>query len=314
MGSCVVRQIDRKHAEAIKSEEDHSDAFRKGILSTKMSKPFLSQRYDTLDKTQLSTDQLIRLEIIQERIAVVTLLGSSDEALPWGTLLREHRLNSLSVQAVNSVLTTVLSNNDITALVVTAEGKFFCNGLDLKWLESNLETADRFQKDVEKLLARILCLPLPTIAAINGHFCAAGAMLGLAFDYRFQCERGLFFVPAVDLGLTYSPGMTSLMKCKTPVHMHNDMIVFATRYTPPDLERERIILNVVAADQLVNVAVNFALELTAKGRFHGPTYRQTLQQIKMNTYNETFTLLMDNQVHGMGFAQGSWDDMGKSKI
>jgi enoyl-CoA hydratase/carnithine racemase len=41
-----------------------------------------------------------------------------------------------------------------------------------------------------------------TVAAINGHFCAAGAMLGLAFDMRvMRTDKGMFFVPAVDLGL-----------------------------------------------------------------------------------------------------------------
>ena len=37
---------------------------------------------------------------------------------------------------------------------------------------------------------------MPTIAAISGHFCAAGGMMGLCFDYRIMSsDRGFFFIP-----------------------------------------------------------------------------------------------------------------------
>ena len=84
-------------------------------------------------------------------------------------------------------------------------------------------------------------------AAINGHFVAAGAMLGLAFDFRvtvsdsqgwphltlcpgIQGPRGLFFVPGIDIGLVYSPGMTALMTAKTPYKIQRDLIVLGKRF------------------------------------------------------------------------------------
>ena len=44
------------------------------------------------------------------------------------------------------------------------------------------------QKETEKSLAKIVTFPIPTIAMLNGHACAAGAMLALAFDYRVAFE------------------------------------------------------------------------------------------------------------------------------
>jgi enoyl-CoA hydratase/carnithine racemase len=73
-------------------------------------------------------------------------------------------------------------------------------------------------KLVDDLMAKILCFPVPTIAAINGHFCAAGGMMGLCFDYRIMnSEKGFFFVPGVDLGIVYSPFQTAMMMAKLPV-------------------------------------------------------------------------------------------------
>ena len=37
-------------------------------------------------------------------------------------------------------------------------------------------------------LRRVCCFPLPTVAAFKGHWCAAGGMMGLAFDFRVMAS------------------------------------------------------------------------------------------------------------------------------
>jgi enoyl-CoA hydratase/carnithine racemase len=60
-------------------------------------------------------------------------------------------------------------------VILTGDGKFFSNGLDLKWLESvsadgaGNEIIMQFSKGLEALIHRLLLFPLPTIAAINGN-------------------------------------------------------------------------------------------------------------------------------------------------
>ena len=39
---------------------------------------------------------------------------------------------------------------------------------------------------VDRMAFRMCCFPLPTIAALRGHWCAAGGMMGLALDFRFM--------------------------------------------------------------------------------------------------------------------------------
>ena len=96
--------------------------------------------------------------------------------------------------------------------------------------------------DGERLLARLLTFPLPTAAAINGHWVAWGCMLGLAFDYRVMREdRGFMFVPAVDIGAIYSTGFTELMRAKVSRNVLRDMITFAKRYSASDLVEEGVV-------------------------------------------------------------------------
>uniref|UniRef100_A0A7S2SPQ1 Uncharacterized protein n=1 Tax=Mucochytrium quahogii TaxID=96639 RepID=A0A7S2SPQ1_9STRA len=253
----------------------------------------------------------------QGGIATVRLRGGrkdEGDVFEWGTRVCEHRINPFMVQALNEALDAALCDPECVAVVVYGEGRFFCNGMDLNWIGKNQDLADKLQEDTEKLLARILCFEVPTIAAINGHFCAAGGMLGLAFDYRvMNSQNGLFFVPAVDLGLVYSPGMTCLMKAKTPTGMHNEMIVMGKRYSAKDLLEKAVINQTVPYSDVFATSLQYARQLTSGGRFRGNKYRDTMKRIKINTYSDTYSALC-NSSQGMGFKGGEWDAHGKSKL
>ena len=150
-------------------------------------------------------------------------------------------------------------------------------------------------------MARIVAFPLPTVAAIKGHFTAAGGMLGLSFDVRvMSSDRGYFFVPAIDLGLVYSPGMTSLMMNKTPFSMHRDMIQFAKRFSAADLLSAHVVEKAVPGVEVFDMAWSLAVGLKAKGK--NARYRDTMHKIKLNMYADTVRLLTDKDAfQGMGF-------------
>ena len=146
----------------------------------------------------------------------------------------------------------------------------------------------------------------------------AGAMLGLAFDFRIMNrDKGFFFVPGIDIGLFYSSGMTELIKAKTPVHMHRDVMVYGFRYTSAQLLREKVVTLVAPQSELLAKSIEFIETEVFKGkaeRFKGPTYRKTMQKIKQKTYAEAVKHLTAKRVEDMGFSEGTWDAEGKSKL
>jgi len=235
----------------------------------------------------------------------------------WNTRKYEHRINLEMIDGINHALDEVLDMDPpVSSLVFTGKGKFFCNGLDLLYIntiEHETNAQIQFQRSFERLLDRILTFPLYTIAAINGHACAGGAMLALAFDHRIIVKNPklLMFVPAVDLGLVYSKGMTLLMKERIPKHVLTQFLFLSKRFSVTELKRLVIVQDVVNENlNLVEYSCVVASKLCAD-KFSTQFKRDTLHRVKCITYEEIHTTLQnDNNMIEMGFTHGLWNSKG----
>jgi enoyl-CoA hydratase/carnithine racemase len=125
----------------------------------------------------------------------------------------ENRFSPDWLKQVHVLLDEVVASP--APLVTTATGKFYSNGLDLDYVMANPELLTDYVAQVQELLARVLTLPVPTIAAIPGHAFGAGAMLAMAHDWRLmRTGRGYFCFPEVDINIPFTPGMSALIQAK----------------------------------------------------------------------------------------------------
>merc|ERR1719384_522645 len=158
--------------------------------------------------------------------------------------------------------------------------------MDLPYISKNVADSTKVQTEAERLLSRILTFGTPTVAALNGHFAAAGAMLGLAFDVRVMPSdgKGLMFVPGIDIGLVYSPGMTELMKAKMPQPMWNEFVCFGRRFQCAELHQRGVVNEAPPGAELLAKALEVAQGLKSKGK--DQKTRDTLHGIKRNLYKD----------------------------
>jgi enoyl-CoA hydratase/carnithine racemase len=125
----------------------------------------------------------------------------------------ENRFSLDWMQQVHAHLDDVVNNP--APLVTIAAGKFYSNGLDLEWAVRNGDRMVEYVGRVQDLLARVLTLPVPTLAAVSGHAFGAGAMLAMAHDWRLmRADRGFFCFPEVDIKIPFTPGMAALVQAK----------------------------------------------------------------------------------------------------
>ncbi|MGN6741866.1 MAG: enoyl-CoA hydratase/isomerase family protein [Amnibacterium sp.] len=128
------------------------------------------------------------------------------------------------------------------ALVTLATGRFFSNGLVVELLADAA-----YLRRVERLLARVLALPMITVAAVQGHAFGGGAMLALTHDLRvMRADRGFWCLPETDLGLSFTPGMAALIRGRLAPQVANEAMVTSRRYGGTDAAHAGVVEEAVA--------------------------------------------------------------------
>ncbi len=190
----------------------------------------------------------------------------------------ENRFSSEFLSDVDQALTQIADSPEPAALMITATGKFFSNGLDLEWLQANSGEWNAHVSSVQSMFARVLTLPVPTVCAINGHCFAAGSMLALACDYRvMRTERGFFSLPAIDNHIPLAVGMTSLIQAKLSPRTSHDLMTTGWRYDASAALAAGIVDAICDADVLIDTACDMVAALAGKDR-------ATLGAIKSTMY------------------------------
>lgn len=197
----------------------------------------------------------------------------------------ENRFNPTWVAGVEDALVTVVNHDGPRALVTTATGKFWSNGLDLDWMGSHPDESPEFLDRVHNLFARVLAAGVPTIAAVQGHAFAAGAMLAIAHDrILMRRDRGYWCVPEVDLGLPFTPGMSALLQARMSTAAAHEAMTTGRRYTGPDAVQAGFVAATRDLDDIVDAAVEWAGE-------QAPRAGSTLGTIKERMYASTISVL-----------------------
>jgi enoyl-CoA hydratase/carnithine racemase len=177
----------------------------------------------------------------------------------------ENRLHPDLVEAVHAALDEVERTKGPCALVTTATGKFWSNGLDLDWLAADPSRYEPCLAGIHALFARVLTLPVVTVAALQGHTFAAGAMLSLAHDVRvMRADRGFWCLPEADLGLPFTPGMSALIQARLSPATAHEAMVTARRYGGTDARAAGIVDHAAGEDAVRPAAEDLARSLAAK--------------------------------------------------
>ncbi|WP_371483794.1 enoyl-CoA hydratase-related protein [Kitasatospora sp. NBC_00315] len=202
----------------------------------------------------------------------------------------ENRFHPDWVATVDDLLDEVEKAQGPRALVTAATGKFFSNGLDLDWLFAHTDRAGAYVADVQALLARVLTLPVVTVAALQGHTFAAGAMLSLAHDFRVMREdRGYWCLPEAEINIPFTAGMAALIQARLTPQVAHEAMTTARRYGGRDALGAAIVDRAADEETVRRAAVEIAAAQTTKA---GPT----LGTIKARMYAPALAALRETDI------------------
>jgi len=190
----------------------------------------------------------------------------------------ENRLNPTWVDGVEKALAEVTAMEGPRALVTIGSGKFWSNGLDLDWMAAHSDESPGFLDRVHALFGAFLASGVPTVAAVQGHAFAAGAMLAVAHDrVLMRADRGYWCVPEVDIGLPFTPGMSALLQARLAQPTAHEAMTTGRRYTGPEAVSAGIAVSTHDLDELLDAAVSWAETQAGKAG-------STLATIKQRMY------------------------------
>ncbi|MEW1912475.1 enoyl-CoA hydratase-related protein [Kitasatospora sp. NPDC085895] len=202
----------------------------------------------------------------------------------------ENRFHPDWVATVDGLLDEVEKAEGPRALVTTATGKFYSNGLDLDWLFANTDRALEYVSSVQELLARMLTLPVVTVAALQGHTFAAGAMFSLAHDFRvMRGDRGYWCLPEAEINIPFTAGMSALIQARLHPGTAHEAMITARRYGGRDALAAGIVDRTADEGSLRRTALDLAATHTTKA---GPT----VGTIKTRMYGPALAALREKDI------------------
>jgi enoyl-CoA hydratase/carnithine racemase len=190
----------------------------------------------------------------------------------------ENQFDAAFLAMVNAELDAIEADEDVAGLVLTGTDKYFSTGFDLAFLGSlQGDALLAFVTDAQRLVARVLTFPLPTVAAINGHAFGIAAMFALAHDQRFmRADRGYWCLPEIDLGLPFQPFMVGLIRARLSDLTASEAVLSGRRYDGASATGAGIVHGAVPEAELLDTAVAAAAARRGKGRAITATLKRDL--------------------------------------
>ena len=197
------------------------------------------------------------------------LLRATEAGVATLVLNRPRQYNALSgalLAALESELDAIATDESVRVVVITGAGKAFCAGHDLKEMRSLAQPeVERLFGACSGVMQKLVAIPQPVIAAVNGLATAAGCQLVAQCDLAVAADHAHFAVSGVNLGLFCSTPAVALSRNigrKRAAEM-----LFTGDFVNAQMAQQWGLVNrVCPADQLMDTARELATRLTDKPR------------------------------------------------
>ncbi|MFB7245982.1 enoyl-CoA hydratase [Streptomyces populi] len=215
---------------------------------------------------------------------------TTDNAVSWITLDRPEVMNALTRdqrERVIELLAAASAAPAVRAVVITATGRGFCAGADLR---GGPAAGERVPGDVartirlgaQRLIAAVLDCEKPVIAAVNGTAAGIGAHLAFACDLVIAAEPARFIEVFVRRGLVPDGGGAYLLPRLVGPQRAKELMFFGDALSAADAERIGLVNKVVPPGELEKTARAWAERLAA-----GPTRALALTKQLVNASLDT---------------------------
>ncbi|MEO7741505.1 MAG: enoyl-CoA hydratase [Usitatibacter sp.] len=207
---------------------------------------------------------------MNDRVSESVLQSEIRDGVAVLTLNRPRQYNALSaalLAALHLQLDAIAADDSVRVVMVTGGGSAFCSGHDLKEMRA-LGSRDEVQALFDSccaMMTKLIALPQPVIAVVNGLATAAGCQLVAQCDLAVAAKHARFAASGINLGLFCSTPAVPLSRNlgrKRAAEM-----LFTGEFIDAETALDWGLLNRVAPDdRLMETAHELANNLKSKPR------------------------------------------------
>jgi 2-(1,2-epoxy-1,2-dihydrophenyl)acetyl-CoA isomerase len=176
------------------------------------------------------------------------------------------------IEAVGSAYEELDHSRWCRAVVLAAEGKHFCAGLDF-FANANQDIAALYRAAL-----RLFAAPLPVVAAVQGAAIGGGFGLALSADFRVATPDSRFSANFAKLGFHHGFALTVTLPATVGRQAATDLLLTGRRVRGEEAKALGLCDRLTDPDHLLAGALDYATELAATGPLAVRSIRATLRR------------------------------------
>jgi len=196
------------------------------------------------------------------------LLRDDVDGIATLTLNRPEQRNALSLglmTALEHQIDGIAEDPSIKIVIIAATGPAFCAGHDLREVRADQrrEAYEALFAQCSRLMLKLVRLPKPVIARVQGVATAAGCQLVATCDLAVAAHSARFATPGVNIGLFCSTPMVALSRA-VPRKQSMEMLLTGDMITADRARELGLINRVVPASELEAATRDLARQIASK--------------------------------------------------
>jgi enoyl-CoA hydratase/carnithine racemase len=186
------------------------------------------------------------------------------------TLARPDALNALDpamARELHDALSRVEATGGLKALVISGEGRAFCAGADLRYMESVIKDPPKLKAFIQLLnglFFRLEAMSVPVIAAVHGYCLAGGLELALACDLVIAAEDAQLGDQHANFGLMPGGGGTQRLPRKIGYQRAMELMLTGRRLSGSEAVQWGLALRAAPTEGLEEEVESLVGQLRAK--------------------------------------------------
>jgi len=195
-------------------------------------------------------------------------LYQKKDAIAWITLNRPRVLNALNRKLWREIyenLDQAEKDKEIRVVIITGMGRAFCAGDDIKEvvsLKTHEEIKNFFQEFAMPTMMKLVQLPKPVIAAVNGLAYGGGCEIVMLCDLAIASENATFAIPEALIGAI--PPVAAMIGAYIIGKLNNSLLMLTGKSITADEAKQMGLVNKVVPEEELRTAAEKLSKNTMK--------------------------------------------------